>query len=118
MPYLKINYDDALPPFEEVELPENPTEWLRSCYDAIGCTTIQTVPTIFNGLFKVVLIVDDEAKLYDGWERRINKIATQLYGSEDDVIVGDVLLARVEGYDLVPLAYCEIDFVKRGFGYA
>lgn len=117
MPYLKINYDDALPPFEEVELPEHSTEWLRSCYDLIGCSTIQTAPTIFNGLFKVVLILDDEAKLYDGWESRINKLATQLYNSDYDVIVGNVLLARVEGYDLVPLAHCEIDFVKRALGY-
>lgn len=112
MPYLKINCDDRKPIFEELDLPEDVTEWLHACYTAICCRTIQTAPTVIRG---IVLVIDEEGKLFDGWEHRINKIATVLYGSYSDVIVGDAILARVAGEELVPLTTADIDRLRRFF---
>lgn len=99
-----------MPIFEELELPEDTGEWLDACYNAIGCSCIQTAPTVVRGL---VLVIDDEGKLWDGWENRINKVATVLYGSHTDVIVGDAILARVEGENLVPLSPYDIHLLRR-----
>lgn len=112
MPYLKINHDDAKPTFEEVELPEDPRAWLDACYASLGCTTIATAPTVIRG---ILLVIDDEGKLWDGWENRINTVASILYGSEFDPIVGDAILARVDGENLVPLTPTEADILRRHF---
>ena len=112
MPYLKINHDDAKPIFEELNLPVEPRAWLDACYNAIGCSTIQTAPTVIRGL---VLVIDDEGKLWDGWHSRINKVATVLYGSDWDFIVGDAILARVDGENLAPLTSDDVDRLKRYF---
>lgn len=113
MPYLKINEDDALPLFEELDLPDEPRAWLHACYDALGCSTIETAPTVLQG---IVLVIDDEGKLWDGWQNRINKVASILYGSDWDAIVGDAILARVEGENLVPLTSDDVDRLYRHFG--
>lgn len=53
---------------------------------------IETVRTQGNSDY--ILILDDEGKLKD---KPVNKPATVLYGNPLDVIVGTVILARVEG---------------------
>lgn len=112
--YLKIHHDDSIFPwFEELDLPEDVTEWLHAVHAAIGCSTIQIVPTVVRG---IVLVIDDDGKLRDGWERRFNKIATILYGNYADGIVGDAILARVQGEDLVPLTSADVDFLRRNLG--
>lgn len=112
MPYLKINHDDAKPPFESIDLPSEPRAFLHACYDAIGCDCIQTVPTVMRG---VLLVIDDEGKLKDGWQNRVNKIASILYGSSWDPIVGDAILARVDGENLVPLTPKDIEIITSPF---
>lgn len=112
MPYLKINYDDAKPTFEELDLPEESRSWLDACYNALGCSTIQTAPTVLHG---IVLVIDEEGKLWDGWQNRINKVASILYGSDWDPIVGDAILARVDGENLVPLTSADADRLRRHF---
>ena len=112
MPYLKINYDDAKPTFEELYLPREPRAWLDACHNVLGCSIIETAPTIFRG---VVLVIDEEAKLFDGWHNRINKVASILYCSDFDLIVGDAILARVDGENLAPLTSDYVDRLKRYF---
>lgn len=114
MPYLKINHDDSKPTFEEVELPEDPSAWLYACYDALGCSTIETAPTVLRG---IVLVIDEEGKLWDGWQNRINKVASILYRSDWDPIVGDAILARVDGENLVPLTASDVDLLRRHFPF-
>lgn len=112
MPYLKINHDDVKPTFEEIYLPDEPSAWLDACYNVIGCSTIQTASTVIRGL---VLVIDEEGKLCDGWENRINKVASVLYGSDWDLIVGDAILARVDGENLVPLTSDDVDRLRLYF---
>lgn len=113
MPYLKINHDDAKPTFEEIDLPEDPRAWLEACYAAISCSTIETAPTVFR---EVVLVIDEECKLWDGWQNRINKVASILHASTCDPIVGDAILAKVDGENLVPLEPCVISMLRHYFG--
>lgn len=112
MPYLKINQDASKPTFEVLDLPDDPTAWLHSCYDVLQCTTIETAPTVLRG---IVLVIDDEGKLWDGWQNRINNVASILYGSYWDSIVGDAILARVDRENLVPLTADDIERLKRYF---
>ena len=112
MPYLKINQDDSKPPFEELVLPDEPRAWLDACHNALGCSTIETSPTVLRG---VVLVIDGEGKLWDGWQIRINKVASILYGSALNPIVGDAILVRVAGENLVPLTPDDADRVRRHF---
>lgn len=112
MPYLKINHDDVKPTFEALDLPDDPRAWLAACYNALGCSTIETVPTVIRGL---VLVIDDEGKLWDGWQNRINKVASILYGSDWDPIVGDSIIARVVGDNLAPLTSVDVDRLRRYF---
>ena len=112
MPYLKINHDDAKPALETLDLPDEPRAWLAACYNALGCSTIQAVPTVIRGL---VLVIDDEGKLWDGWWNRINKVASILYGSDWDQIVGDAILAREAGDKLAPLTSVDVDRLRRCF---
>ena len=114
MPYFKINHDDAKPTFEVLDFPDEPRAWLAACYNALGCSTIETVPTVIRGL---VLVIDDEGKLWDGWQNRINKVASILYGSHRDLIVGDAIIARVDGDNLAPLTSCDVDRLRRYFPY-
>lgn len=115
MPYLKINYDNTTKPtFEALDLPEDSWAWLDACYNAINCTTLATAPTVFE---HIVLVIDDEGKLWDGWEDRINKIASILYGTTWDSIVGDAILARVDGENLVPLTSVDIYCLERYFRF-
>ena len=112
MSYLKINYDDAKPIFERVQLSENSVQWLDDVYNLIHCQSVEVVPTVIRGIY---LIIDDEGKLYDDWCNRINTLATILYGSRSDVIVGDAILARRSGGDLLPLTDSDIDLITRYF---
>lgn len=110
MPYFKINAR-ILPPFEAIDLPED--SFLDACYSTIGCRSIEVVQTIVPGL---VLIVDEEAKCFDGWEKRINLYASFLYcASAYDVISGHAILARRKGPDLFPLEKCDVDCLVRLF---
>lgn len=110
MPYLKINYDDTKPTLEEIYLPREPIAWLDACYNAIGCSIIETTSTVIPDVF---LVLDEEGKLRHGWQCRINRIATYLGGKVLDPIVGDAILARVDGDNLVPLSRRDIDLVYR-----
>lgn len=109
MPYLKINQDDAKLPFEELDLPDEPRAWLDACHNALGCSTIETAPTVFRG---IVLVIDGEGKLWDGWQNRINKVASTLYGTARGLIVGDAILARVDGENLVPLTPDDVERLR------
>ena len=114
MPYLKVNHDDAKPPFEELVLPDEPRAFLDVCYNALGCSIIETVPTVLRG---IVLVIDEEGKLFDGWQNRINAVASILYGSYRGRIVGDAILARVDGDKLVPLTSDDVDLLRRYWRY-
>ena len=112
MPYLKINQDNSKPTFEYLALPDEPRAWLDACHNVLGCSIIETAPTILRG---VVLVIDEEAKLFDGWQNRINKVASILYGSDFDLIVGDAILARVDGENLAPLTSRDVALLLRHF---
>ena len=112
MPYLKINQDNSKPTFEELALPDEPRAWLDACHNVLVCRVIETVPTILRG---VVLVIDEEAKLFDGWQYRINKVASILYGSDFYFIVGDAILARVDGENLAPLTSHDVALLLRHF---
>ena len=43
------------------------------------------------------------------------KVASILYGSDFDFIVGDAILARVDGENLAPLTSDDVDRLKRYF---
>lgn len=112
MPYLKINHDESLPTFETVELSEN--DFLKDCYRALNCQWIEVVNTLLPG---IVLIIDENGKLKDGWRSRFNYVATQIYGSPWDCIVGDAILARRSDADLVPLTENDIKRLRSRFPY-
>ena len=116
MPYLKIKYVDTKPMFEKIYLPREPRAWLDACYNVLGCSIIETTSTVIPD---VVLVFDEEGKLRDGWKHRINRVATYLAVKVLDPIVGDAILARVDGDNLVPLTFRDIDLVywlKRYYG--
>lgn len=101
MPWIKIPYDQAK--IEIISLPDDPDaslEWLREVYKHIDCDFIEVANTLIPDL---VLVVDDSAKLFDGWEERINPFATVLYGSPWDPICGHAILCRRSGPDLIPI---------------
>ena len=108
MSYLKINHDDAKPIFERVQLSVDSVQWLDDVYNLLHCQVVDVVPTVLRGIY---LVIDDEGKLYDDWCSRINTVATILYGSRSDVIVGDAILARMSGADLIPLTDSDIDLI-------
>lgn len=110
MPWVQIHHDDALPPLEIIDLPEESTAWLHAVYRAIDCECIEVASTLIPDL---VLVLDESGKLWDGWEGRINKIASILYGSPIDPIVGDVILCRRSGADLVPITDQDLDRLCR-----
>ena len=109
MPYLKINQDDAKPTFEVLDLPDELSAWLAACHNAIGCSQIEIVQTVIRGL---VLVIDDAGKCRG---KRINKVASILYGSDWDQIVGDAILARDAGDKLAPLTSVDVDRLRRYF---
>lgn len=108
MPYLKINYDKSKPTFEVIDLPEESKGFLEACYKSIGCECIEVVPSRFMGLY---LIIDESGKLKDGWSDRINPVASKLFGVWCDNIVGDAILAKASGSDLVPLNPSDVERV-------
>lgn len=108
MPYLKINHDDTKLPLEEIELPKDTEGFLEACYKAIGCYCIEVVPSRFMGLY---LIIDESGKMKDGWCDRINSAASKLFGVWWDNIVGDAILAKASGSDLVPLNPSDVERV-------
>ena len=89
---------------ECISLPDDSDEWLDAVYSAIGCDMIEIVQSLIKD---VVLIVDESGKLFDGWEKRINYIASQMYGgyAYGDPIVGDVIVAYRQGPDLFPVPF-------------
>lgn len=112
MPYLKISHDCTKSPFELVSIPDESYEWLHTVYELIGCDCIEIANTMIGDL---VLVLDESGKCFDDWEFRVNIIATQLYGHPYDPIVGDVILARREGPDLIPLTDKDIERIERLF---
>lgn len=109
MSYLKINQDDAKPTFEVLDLPDELRAWLSACHNALGCSEIEIVPTVIRGLF---LVIDDVGKIRG---KCINKVASILYGSDFDYIVGDAILARDAGDKLAPLTSGDVDRLRRYF---
>lgn len=112
MYYIKINYDPKKKPFELVSIPDEPWEWLHTVYDLISCDCIEVANTFIEDL---VLVLDESEKLYDNWDLKINPNASILYGSPYDCIVGDVILARRQGPELVPLTDQDIDKIEKIF---
>lgn len=76
-------------------------EGLADYYKEIECSCIETAP-IYNSLkgkykdFPSLLIIDENGKL-DG--KGINIIASFLFSNPCDFIVGNCLLAKIEGED-------------------
>lgn len=97
--YLLLKADGSA---EFISLPDDSGEWLDAVYGAIGCDCVEIVSTVVKD---VVLIVDESGKLKDGWQKRINYAASQLYAGSayGDPIVGDVVLAYRVGPDLFPV---------------
>lgn len=65
---------------------------LQETYDLIGCSMVELVGPMNDGR---CMLVDEEGKLKQGWETRINTQATDMYRTcfdVDDVIVGNVLM--------------------------
>lgn len=110
MPWIQIHHDDSLPSLEVIDLPEQSSAWLRAVYRSIDCDCIEVASTVVPDL---VLVLDESGKLRDGWERRINKIASILYGSPFDPIVGDVILCRRSGADLIPITDQDLERICR-----
>ena len=113
MKWLKINHDDAKSTFEYVELPEDLSLWLDGVYRELSCESIEVVSTSFHPW---VLVIDECGKLKDDWLSRLNTVASILYGSWIDCIVGDCLLCHRVGADLVPLSEDECQALFRRFG--
>lgn len=112
MTYWKINADTESRTFEPVELPEDSRGFLQACYDSLGCRLIEVAPTVIRGL---VLIVDEEGKLFDGWQ--INQVATALHGVHGDPIAGSAILARAVDGDLLPPTDKDMERLRAFFPY-
>lgn len=108
--YWKINVDPPQPTFEPVEVARD-SDFLRACYDAIGCDLIEVTPTVIRGL---VLIVDEEGKLKDNWQ--VNKVATILHALRDP-IAGVAILAREDEADLIPPTEKDMERLRAFFPY-
>ena len=112
MKWLKINQDDAKPMLEIVNLPDG-KDWLPAAYRQLSCSSIECVHCYIGGI-RFVLVIDEEGKCKDEWNKRINTIATKLYNLTFlirfpyDCIVGDCLIGKTvqtgNGYDIVPLS--------------
>ncbi len=111
MTYYKINHDPAKPTFEAVDIPQETRGFLQACYEAIGCDLIEVTPTCIRGL---VLIVDEEGKLKDGWQ--VNQVATILHALPDP-IAGVAILAREDEADLLPPTEKDMERLKAFFPY-
>jgi hypothetical protein len=113
MPFLKILYDDSVfPPIQPIDIPDE--DFLACCYKHLDCSCIETAPTVLRG---IVLVVDESGKCKEGWESKVNPIATVLYGSPVDCIVGNAILCRVSDYDLVPLTDEDCRIIDRHFPF-
>ena len=112
--YLKINYDDSKPIFEDIELGNGVVDFFSGCYSILDCDHIEVVPTVVCGLF---MIIDEEGKLRSDSSLRYNTVATMLYGSNSDFVTGDSILCRVKDEEIVPLTDVDIKRVKRCFGW-
>lgn len=65
---------------------------LQETYDLLGCSMVELVGPMDDGR---CMLIDEEGKLKQGWERRINAQATHMFRTRfgyGDIIVGDVLL--------------------------
>ena len=65
---------------------------LQEVYDLIGCRMVELVGPMDDDR---CMLVDEEGKLKQGWETRINSQATNMYRTRfgiSDVIVGNALL--------------------------
>lgn len=107
MPYLKLNYKK--PYVEEIDLPTDSSEFLKACYEHIGCSIIEVVRTRHPDW---VLIVDDSGKLKFAWLDQINELASWLYPNPHDSIVGVALLGRIDGAEIVPLTKDDLVTLK------
>lgn len=77
---------------EEMVTPANPARGftLDECYRLLGCRMVQHVAVPPFGI-----LIDEEAKLLDEWDRYINEPATERYLRwliPGDVLVGNVLI--------------------------
>lgn len=99
MKYFKIRHDRAKAPrYELVDLPEDVHEWLEACYKEIDCDCIETASTLLPPL---VLILDESGKCKSDWRKKLNTPASILYGNPFDDIVGDVLIGKIAGEDII-----------------
>lgn len=105
MSYLSIPYDHLT--FYCFDMSPSSPKFLDACYEACQCSSIEVAPTRFPG---IVMILDEEGKCKPDWMRKINPFASHLY-PYDDVIVGNVVLATVNGEDLCPLSDVEQEAV-------
>lgn len=98
--YLRLKTDGTS---DFVELPEE--NFLDAAYAALGCTFIEFAQTRVSDL---VLMVDEFGLLKDDFE--VNYMASDLYVG--DLIVGDAILCRRFGPDIVPVSLSVLTFVN------
>lgn len=104
MSYLMINHDDSKRVFKKIIFSGDPRDYFFS---------YEIVPTVLRD---IVLIVDEQGKFLEGWEGRFNKVATILCSLRNYIIIGDAILARVEGDSIVPLTMRDTERLYYHFG--
>jgi hypothetical protein len=107
--YLLLRVDGTT---QEVSLPEHSGDWLIAVYDLIKCDTIGICDTVISK--DIVMIVDDNASCQEGWEDRVNFLASYCYPGfrYRCPIVGNVIFAYRDGSELYPLPEEHMCFVK------
>ena len=99
--WLKITHTNEL---YYVELPDSHgNTFLDAAHRELECGWIEFVYCRFQNL-TLCLLIDECGKLKDGWTNRINNVATLLYAPGIDCIIGNALLGKIVGEDVVPLS--------------
>lgn len=113
--WLKICQDGTM---KYVDMPSSKEEpsypFLDALYKELDCFSIEIVRvTCFDFMFpkgfELIIIIDECGKLKEDWELRINSLCTLGYAPGVDCIVGDAVLGRRIGPDVVPLSQKEYD---------
>lgn len=95
--WLKISHTGEL---RYVELPDSRSDgaFLAAVHREIDCDMIEFVHLRFFHEH-LCLMIDECGKLKDGWQERVNNVASLMYASGYDCIVGDGLLGRFQRLD-------------------
>jgi hypothetical protein len=110
--WLKISHTGEL---RYVELPDSCSDgaFLVAAHRELDCDMIEFVHLWFFHEH-LCLMIDECGKLKDGWQERVNNVASLMYAPGSDCIVGDGLLGRFQRLDdgeiyAVP---CEPEFYR------